>query len=144
MAVPVSPAVSPPSKRNVYSAAPNSGGSGYERISVADVARLLRTPENATSTPLLRILDLHEILWRLRKNFVADVTRLLRKTQRPLRFSESWRFRLLRRNDGDENDGENDGDSHPRNDGGMTGGMTGTVIRKMTVPVSGSPSLPER
>jgi len=39
---------------------------------VADVARLRRAPENAASTPLLRILALYEILWRLRKNFASS------------------------------------------------------------------------
>jgi len=29
-------------------------------------------PENATSTPLLRILALYEMLWRLRKSFVLQ------------------------------------------------------------------------
>jgi len=41
-------------------------------LGVADVARLRRIPENATSTPLLRILALYEILWRLRKHFASS------------------------------------------------------------------------
>jgi len=53
------------------------------RQTVADVARLLRAPENATSTPLPRILALYEILWRLRKNFsYAGITRWENRSKR--------------------------------------------------------------
>jgi len=40
-------------------------------VSCTAAARLRRAPETIASTPLLRILALYEILWRLRKDFVS-------------------------------------------------------------------------